>query len=278
LIPVKLPACRGGENTPLFQNGLFAMTIIINGVAISRERIEAEAAHHKDCASPTHAAACALAIRELLLQRAREAGIAEDIGAADDSAIDTAIERLLAREVPVPAPTETECRRHYERQIERFTVGELVEGAHILFAVTANAPLQAIRTQAEATLRQALKEPQRFGELAQRLSNCPSAAQGGNLGQIQRGDTVPEFERALFSASEGVLPQLVKTRYGFHIVRIERRIAGRRLPFEAVQAQIAQTLTETVRTTAAEQYVRILASRASMSGIDLGAAASPLVQ
>ena len=253
------------------------MTVTINGVAISREQIEVEAENHQHCASPSHAAACALAIRELLLQRAREKGIAPAQG-VDDATADVAIEELREREAPVPAPTESECRRYYERQIERFTVGELVEAAHILFAVTANAPLDAIRTQAEATLRQALEEPQRFGELAQRLSNCPSAAQGGNLGQLQRGDTVPEFERALFAGAEGVLPQLVNTRYGFHVVRIERRIAGRRLPFEAVQARIAQTLTETVRTKAAEQYVRIPASRASISGIDLGAAASPLVQ
>jgi peptidyl-prolyl cis-trans isomerase C len=253
------------------------MTVTINGVAISRERIEAEAANHQHCASPSHAAACALAIRELLLQRVRETGIAHFVE-TEEAAVDAAIEQLLDREAPVPQPTESECRRFYEQHADRFILGELVEASHILFAVTPDAPVAAIRRQAEATLRQALADPRCFGELAGRFSNCPSGGQEGNLGQIQRGMTVPEFERALFGDGEGVLPQLVNTRYGFHIVRVERRIAGKQVPFEAVQAQIARTLVQSVRTKAAEQYVRVLASGASISGIDLGAAASSLVQ
>jgi peptidyl-prolyl cis-trans isomerase C len=253
------------------------MTIVINGVDLSDDLIQAEAANHRHCASPYHAAACALAIRELLLQRAREAGI-DHAGAAEEAIADAAIEDLLEREAPVPQPTEAECRRFYERHMARFIVGELVEASHILFAVMPDAPVAAIRRQAEATLKQALAEPERFPELAERFSNCPSAAQGGNLGQIQRGVTVPEFERALFAQGEGVLPQLVNTRYGFHIVRVERRIPGRQLPFDAVQARIANLLSARVRSKAAEQYVRMLAAKASIVGIDLGAAASPLVQ
>jgi peptidyl-prolyl cis-trans isomerase C len=276
LIRIKLPT------EPLFRIGssllkVARMTLTINGIAISPERIETEAANHQHCAAPSHAAACALAIRELLLQRACEAGIAHPDD-TDESTADAAIEELLDREAPVPEPTESECRRFYEQHADRFVVGELVEASHVLFAVTPDAPVAAIRRQAEATLTQVLAQPQRFAEFAQRFSNCPSGAQGGNLGQIQRGVTVFEFERVLFGEAEGVLPQLVNTRYGFHIVRIERRIAGKQLPFEAVQAQIARSLGESVRTKAAEQYVRILASKASISGIDLGAAASSLVQ
>jgi peptidyl-prolyl cis-trans isomerase C len=110
------------------------------------------------------------------------------------------------------------------------------------------------------------------------MSNCPSGAHGGSLGQVQRGDTVPEFERALFNGGTGVLPRLVNTRYGFHIVHITRRVPGTSVPFEAVHAGIAAMLSERVRATAAEQYVRVLAARARISGIDLGAAATPLVQ
>ena len=156
--------------------------------------------------------------------------------------------------------------------------GELAEVAHILFAVTPNAPVEAIRRQAEASLRQLVAEPQRFADLAQQFSNCPSSAQGGNLGQIHRGETVPEFESAVFGAAPGIVPHLVNTRYGFHIVRIERHVPGNVLDFGMVRPRIARSLTERVRAKAAEQYVRILTSRATITGIDLGAAGSALVQ
>ena len=254
------------------------MTITINGVTIGDAAIEAEATHHAGCPDPRAAAACALAIRELLIQRAKAAAIETEGDVANDGAADALIERLLEREAPVPRPTEAECRRFYEQHIDRYTAGELVEAAHILFAVTPNAPVDAIRRQAESTLRQAVAEPGRFAELAQGFSNCPSGAQGGNLGQIQRGETVPEFEREIFGAAPGVLPRLVNTRYGFHVVLVARTIAGRALDFEIVRPRIAETLSQRVRAKAAEQYVRILASKASISGVDLGAAATPLVQ
>jgi peptidyl-prolyl cis-trans isomerase C len=212
-----------------------------------------------------------------MLQRAREIGLLA-AAPADDAAADAAIERLLEREASVPQPTEQECRRFYDANIARYGSGALVEASHILFAVVASAPVEPIRRQAEATLREARAEPQRFAELARSLSNCPSAAQGGSLGQIRRGDTVPEFERALFSGDTGVLPRLVNTRYGFHVVRVERSIPGATLDFEAARARIERTLAERVRSKAAQQYVQVLAARASISGIDLCAVASPLMQ
>ena len=254
------------------------MTIRVNDAVIDDSAVAAEAAHHADAPSPRAAAACALAIRELLLQRACAIGIADRATLDDEAACERAIDALLAREAPVPAPTEDECRRVYERQPERFATGEQVEAAHILFAVTPSAPVEAIRRQAEATLREARAQPERFAELASSLSNCPSGARGGSLGLIGRGDAVPEFERALFGAAPGVLPRLVSTRYGFHVVRILRVIPGQRLDFATVRPHIAAELAARVRAKAAEQYVRLLAARARIQGVDLGIPSSPLLQ
>jgi len=111
------------------------------------------------------------------------------------------------------------------------------------------------------------------------MSNCPSGQDGGNLGQLSRGACVPEFEQAVFgSAATGLLKRLVNTRFGFHIVIIDRRVAGRQVPFEAVRAKIADHLSERVRSKALQQYVAVLAGAADVSGVELGAAASPLVQ
>ena len=239
------------------------MTITVNGI-----EVDAGAA-----ASPELAAA-----RELLRQRAAARGLLPD-GALDQGAIDAAIERLLAEEVRVPAPTEIECRRHYETHRADFVSGELVHARHILFQVTPGVRVPEIRARGERTLAELLADPGRFDALARELSNCPSGAQGGSLGQIGRGDTVPEFEQALFRLGPtGILPELVKTRHGFHIVAVDRRIPGEMLPFDAVSERIAERLSAAVEERAIRQYVSILAGEAEIEGVDLAGAPSPLVQ
>jgi peptidyl-prolyl cis-trans isomerase C len=249
--------------------------ISVNGVRISAEAVEQEAPFHDDADDPNAAAARALAIRELLLQRAGELGLS----GADGRDAEGAIDALVEREVTTPVPTEEECSNYYRRHPRAFRSGDLVEAAHILLAVTPNAPLEAIREQAEAILRQALAEPGGFGDLAARFSNCPSGAEGGSLGQLSRGDTVPEFAQALFDgAATGVLPQLVKSRYGFHVVHVARRIDGRQMPFELVRDRIGEFLVERVRRKALQQYIHVLAAAADITGIDLAPADSPLLR
>jgi peptidyl-prolyl cis-trans isomerase C len=255
------------------------MPVTVNDCVISDEMIESEAAFHSDAPAPLAAAACALAVRALLLDRARELGIAGADDPGNEPACEHAIETLLDQEAPVPEPTVDECRTVYDNRQDEFRSGDLVEASHILLAVTPNAPVEAIRRQAESVLKQALAAPESFGSLARQFSNCPSSAQDGNLGQLTRGETVPEFDRALFeSESTGVLPRLVNTRYGFHIISVARRVPGRTMDFETAQPRIADGLRERVRAKAAEQYVRMLASRARIAGVDLGAADTPLMQ
>lgn len=217
------------------------------------------------------------AVHELLRQRAQALHLLADDADADASA--AAIEQLLAREVAVPEPTPAECRRWYEAHLARFRSGELVHARHILFQVTPGTPVPAVRALAEQTLKTLLAQPERFDAIARSQSNCPSGAQGGQLGQLQRGATVPEFEQALFNGSRlGVLPGLVNTRYGFHIVAVDARVPGEQLPFEAVQPRVADELRQAAERRALSQYVSVLAGQADIEGVELDAAASPLVQ
>ena len=238
------------------------MTVTVNGVVV-------DAAGH---GSPQ-----AAAVRELLRQRAVATGLAAPEAGGDEA--DAAIERLLEKEVPTPEPGEDECRRYYDAHPAEFTSGELAYARHILFQVTPGAPVPAIRAKAELTLAELARDISKFAPLARELSNCPSGAHGGSLGQLARGETVPEFEQALFNgAYTGLYPQLVKTRFGFHVLAVDRREPGRRVPFEASRERIARRLRERVLQKALQQYIRVLAAQADVSGIDLNAAGSPLLQ
>jgi len=213
------------------------------------------------------------AVRELLLQRAAELEL------LDDADTDAAIERLLDLEAQTPQPTDEECRRYYEAHRAEFRSGDLVAARHILFGVTPGTPIEALRAKAEETLHTLRNDPARFDELARELSNCPSGQHGGNIGQVTRGECVPEFDYALFeNETVGVLPRLVNTRYGFHIIAVEKRSPGRQVPYSAVKAQIADRLATNVRAKALAQYVRILAGQARIEGVDLRGAETPLVQ
>jgi peptidyl-prolyl cis-trans isomerase C len=218
------------------------------------------------------------AARELLRQRAVRVGLVDE-ASADEAVIEEAIEALLAREVVTPTPTEEECRRYYDTHPWEFESGDLVHARHILFQVTPSAPIPEIRARAEQTLNDLLREPERFAAVAAETSNCPSGQHGGNLGQIGRGDTAPEFERAIFRlGAAGLLRELVRTRYGFHIVAIDQRIPGTQLPFDMVRDEIAERLQATVEEKALRQYISVLAGQADIRGADLDATQIPLVQ
>jgi len=248
------------------------MPVIVNGVELSDADLEQELPHHADAANPQRRAITALVLRRVMLDEARRLGLHAD---GDEAAI----QALLDTQARAPEPDAATCRRHYDAHPDRFVVGERVEADHILFQVTPQVDLDRLRAHAETVLQEVLADPACFAQRARELSNCPSAAVGGSLGQLGRGDTVPEFERAVFGPAAGtVLPRLVETRHGLHIVRVARHVAGRRLPYEQVADRIAQALAAASRDTAWRQYLRMLVGRARIEGIELEGTAGALVQ
>jgi peptidyl-prolyl cis-trans isomerase C len=223
------------------------------------------------------AADAAGAVRQLLAERAVQVGLCPALEAGEP--LDRAIERLLEQEVVTPEPDEAACRRHYDARRADYRSGDLVFARHILFAVTPGAPVEALRRKAEETLHEVQRDPGRFAALARERSNCPSGQLGGELGQLQRGECVPELERELFTHEQAdVLPRVVTTRYGFHVVAVDFRVTGCELPFEQVHDRVAADLAKRATEQALRQYVFLLAAQARIEGVDLGAATSPLVQ
>lgn len=238
------------------------MTIHVNGVAVSEQ----------DWPTPQMAA-----VHELLRQRAVALGWLDND--AESKQAEQAIERVLAEEVRIPDADEMACQSYYGQHLQRYQSGELVFARHILFQITPGAPVASVRAVAEAMLAELRAQPALFAERARSHSNCPSGELGGELGQLQRGATVPEFEQILFEdCTLGVLPKLVKTRFGFHIVAVDQRVPGKQLPFEHVHERVAEDLRRDAEALALGQYVRVLAGQAELQGVELDAAASPLVQ
>ena len=109
--------------------------------------------------------------------------------------------------------------------------------------------------------------------------NCPSGAQGGELGWLTAADCAPEFARELLGHTEiGVLPRLVHSRFGLHVVEVLARESGVQPSFESVRAAVAQSLRQQSFATALRQYLQLLAGQAQVQGVELDAATTPLVQ
>ena len=213
-------------------------------------------------------------------------GIAGLSAPEPDADTRAAIEALLEAEVPSPEPGAEECRRHYEAHKPRFVVGQALHVRHILFAVTPGVPVNALAQRAEAALLELSRQgvpADRFAQLAADLSNCPSSAQGGDLGWITPQDCAPELARALFLQNDaiqavGLHPRLVHSRFGLHIVEVLERQEGRLPDFAELQAQIGARLALQSQATALRQYLQLLVGQAQLEGVELEGADTPLVQ
>lgn len=206
-------------------------------------------------------------LRALLEARAGALGIPVTEG-------DAWIDAVLDREIRVPAPDDVACRRYYDSHPAEFSPGDLVEASHILFAVLPGADVQALVGQAEGTLRRVKAAPETFETVAAEFSNCPSGEQGGRLGQLRRGEVVPEIESVLFEGDDlGVLPRLVRSRHGLHILRVDHRVKGERLTFEQARGAVEVRLTGLAWEIAARQFAALLLRRQGAGG-----ETSPLVQ
>lgn len=257
---------------------------VVNGEVIPAAAIAAEAQNHPAPAGKPglayRAAARALAVRALLLQEARAMGLSpepQELAPGKRETDEEALVRAVIAARVEPAPvTEADCRAVYDARPAQFRSPRLYEAAHILFPAAADDLAGRAGAQAAAaeTLAELARDPRAFDRLARDRSACPSRDAGGRLGQLAEGDTVPEFEAVLNTLPEGTIaPEPVATRFGFHVVRLDARADGAPLPFTAVRGAIAERLEKAAWARAAQALVAALAARATLDGVDLGAAA-----
>jgi peptidyl-prolyl cis-trans isomerase C len=266
------------ENNTMIADAVLTNSVAcVNGVALSKpgEALSEEVLRQR-------------AFTELLRQAAQADGLlaASDPAAGDgviSEAAAAAIETLLERNLAVPEPTEDDCRRHYAANQGRYRRGERVRARHILFAVTPGVDVAALRKQAEPVFLDVRchdgQAADRFADAARQWSNCPSGADGGDLGWLSAEDCAPEFARELFGHVEvGVLPRLVHSRFGLHVVEVLEREPGVVQSFESVRGALENSLRQQAFVTALRQYLLLLAGAAAVEGVALDAADTPLVQ
>ena len=229
------------------------------------------------------------AYSELLRQAAKASGLlaAEDAPTTDGvlgEEASSAIEALLERTLLIPEPSEEACQRHHAANLATYSTGERVNVRHILFAVTQGVDVVALRNRAETTLldvrcHDGKNQEDGFAKSASTLSNCPSGAEGGSLGWLTAADCAPEFAKELFGHIEvGVLPRLVHSRFGLHVVEVLERTPGVEQAYDAVRGAVAMSLRQKTYVTSLRQYLSLLAGEATVVGVDLEASDTPLVQ
>jgi peptidyl-prolyl cis-trans isomerase C len=248
----------------------------VNGVPLNEadERLSPEELRQRACT-------------ELLRQASIRSGLlaADDpapVGGAISEAALQAIDRWLETALQVPEPSEEACRRHYTATAARYRTGERVLMRHILFAVTPGVDVVALRKRAEGCLLEVRCHDgasEAFAHAARELSNCPSGAAGGELGWLSPADVAPELAREIFGRAEiGVLPRLIHSRFGLHVVEVLQRESGVQQPYEEVRAAVTLSLKQQSWLTALRQALKILAGEAQLVEVSMDGAETPLVQ
>ena len=254
--------------------------IRINGVTLDQEAIAQEMQYHPADSrqEAVFLSSQSLVIRTLLQQRAAELGIAVT-PVSDETEEEAVIRTLMEQEINLPETDAESVQRFFDANPERFTSPPLVAARHILLAADPSDPDERSQQQdAALALIARLQQGEDFTRLVTEYSACPSKAQGGALGQISKGQTVPEFERQLLRLPLGLATQPIESRYGFHIVWVDLRVDGEALPFAVVENRIRAELGQRVWHKAVVQYLQTLVGAARIEGSELQGATSPLLQ
>jgi len=144
----------------------------------------------------------------------------------------------LRQNIPV---TDDELKAIYQQNIQQYEVPDRVHAEHILLTTVGktDAEVAEVKKQAEDILTQARKKGANFEELAKKYSQDPgSKTKGGDLGWLVHGQTVPEFDKAAFSLDKGQISDLIRTQYGFHIIKVLDKENAHTKPFDEVKDSI----------------------------------------
>lgn len=166
-----------------------------------------------------------LILRELMYQKAEALGLSKNeeiLKVLDSFKRRLMVQKLAEDIISVIEVSDEDAKKYYEENKDEFKVPEQVNAAHILIKVDSvddEEESKKAQKDAEDILKR-IKGGEEFSELAKENSACPSSAKGGDLGYFTKGQMVPEFEEAVFSLKPGEISEIVKTKFGYHIIKL----------------------------------------------------------
>ena len=177
--------------------------------------------------------------------------------------------------------TSDDLRTYYDQHRDQYRKPEQVKVSHILIKTPLPGPdgkvdekgVAEARHRAEDLLQQ-LKSGAKLEDLAKKYSeDTGSAKQGGSLGWIGKGQTVPEFEKTAFSLSKGQMSDLVKSSFGFHIIRVDDKQEAHVRTLDEVKPEIEPVIKHQKGQQIAQKKADALMKQARTQGLDAAAAA-----
>lgn len=171
-----------------------------------------------------------------------------------------------------PQITPAEIQQYYQQNQQQYRVDAQVKVRHILISVDPNSGPDAdakAKAKAQDVLDQLHKDNgKNFAELAKKYSDDPgSKDQGGELGWIKHGVTVPEFDSTAFAQKPGEISGLVRTRFGYHIIQTEDKQDAHLKPLDEVKSSIVDTLTKQKDAQAEQAFAQQLATEAQKTSL-----------
>lgn len=174
---------------------------------------------------------------------------------------DAVMQRVAARSAEV---NDIDLRLFYEVHASRFETPETRKARHILITLN-EAFVDNTRAAAQTRMQQIIERlggrGNRFGDLAKRYSECPTAMEGGKLGEVRRGALYPQLDKALFALQEGEISAMVESELGFHLIYCEKIKPAKRHPFSRVAPNIRSILEQRRRRNCQKAWLAELQGR-----------------
>jgi peptidyl-prolyl cis-trans isomerase C len=180
-----------------------------------------------------------------------------------------AFEKMMESEFAgkITKPTDEQEKTYYNENIQMFQEPESIHSKHILVTPSKsgdpNKAKAVAKAKAEGILKK-LKAGADFNDLAKKDSNCPSAANGGDLGTQPKGSYVPEFEKAAYALKPGQLSDVVETQFGYHIIKLIAHNDANTVTLEKARDKIAQALTDKQKEEIVVAYIQQIKKEADI--------------
>jgi peptidyl-prolyl cis-trans isomerase C len=151
--------------------------------------------------------------------------------------INNLIEKEVVAKVTV---TDAEAKKFYDENKDKFKREESARASHILIGVDEKASAEDKKKAKEKaeSIRKKIAAGEDFATLAKKESTCPSASRGGDLGFFSKGQMVPEFEKAAFALKPGEVSNVVETKFGYHIIKLQEKKPAGTVTFDEAKKNI----------------------------------------